>query len=303
MEKEILYFNIPENLKALPDMTKKTISYGEEASYLPLQWKKMWFRSLYPLGAIRYATLLDEEDLVIVEAKVYSDKMDPDEAYIGLGMATVNPKDCGDNQFLPVRERQNLGLRTAMGLAASKALTDAGFGLQFYGDQFDPEGEAARKALQEKSESENISIPMTVFAQTPETELPAEPSKKRGRPKKSDVTPAFTEEPSEAPESEAPESVPYESAPVEPVSTTASDTPVDKHEEFMAISRMSEEEALQEPVTLGPMKGKMLGPVKDINPNYLVFLYKKKEAIPERLLSAVVTLADKDEVLIRKMMN
>lgn len=105
---------------------------GEEKTMLPLAYKKAWFRAKYPLGRIVTENLGYNKDSNLVEMKAYCYATnDPTEAPIGEG-----------HVFTIVNEYEDDGIERAIadatllaeGSAKSRALYEAGFGLQFYRD-------------------------------------------------------------------------------------------------------------------------------------------------------------------------
>lgn len=277
MNEFIKNFGIPENLKEMdiPSLTKKIVSFGEETSYLPLQYKKIWFRAMNPTGNIRYTVLSDTEEACTVEAKVYQDKNDMPDAYIGVGIAIATRNGCGDNTFMtPMELRVNM-LQTARGLAASKALADAGYGLQFYGDLIDPETAIAEKQQEEIAKN-------TFEAETlPEAEAP----KKARKPRATKAVEEATLEPVTVSE---PEPIP-EPAPIPEIPSVEEKK-----------STMSLEDARSQIATLGPLKDKTLGEIEGINPAYFVFLRGKKAEIPPATYEALFVIAENNEVIKRR---
>lgn len=118
----------------------------EQTSYLPLPKKKAWFRLALPKGKITceeiYPALpkdlpwqerkkaLTEVDKVIVVARVYENVSDPVNCYIGEGIGVAY--QANHDMIRPDMLYPNL-LLLARGQAESRALYNAGFGLQFYG--------------------------------------------------------------------------------------------------------------------------------------------------------------------------
>lgn len=318
MENAVFNFGMDtEEVKSLNLLahTKEIISYGESTRFLPLPFKKMWFRSKNPHGAIRYSALSDSEEYVYVEARVYEDKTDPDEAYIGIGYADCTPDKCADNMSLTPIERHAYMLATARGLAASKALADAGYGLQFYGDLFDPEAIIAEKQKNEQEQSEfNVTelTPTSAPEALPqESESPSEePAPKEKKTKKSDKS---KEESTEQPVTvENPlEEAPIEEESIEPSSFTDTKTSSEDTSELVdsepsveissSESKMSLEEAMGEVVTIGPLKGYKLGDALKSMPNYALYLNGQKDNIPARLYEALWVVIESDPKLQRRI--
>lgn len=104
----------------------------EDQLYLDVKYRKLWFRLVYPLGKIVSSIRSFTENMAIVEARIYLDKCDAEENYIANAFSqkfrTEDP-NFGD-KFLEMAETAAVG----------RALSDAGFGLQFadVGEENDP---------------------------------------------------------------------------------------------------------------------------------------------------------------------
>ena len=104
----------------------------EDQLYLDVKYRKLWFRLVYPLGKIVSSIRSFTENMAIVEARIYLDKCDAEENYIANAFSQrfrTNDPNFGD-KFLEMAETAAVG----------RALSDAGFGLQFadVGEENDP---------------------------------------------------------------------------------------------------------------------------------------------------------------------
>lgn len=91
--------------------------------YLDVAIRKLWFRLKYPLGKIRKTVLSLNENMAAIEARIYLDKNDPDDQYIACGFS---------QKFRSLDEVfGDKFMETAETTAVGRALTDAGFGIQF----------------------------------------------------------------------------------------------------------------------------------------------------------------------------
>ncbi len=91
--------------------------------YLDVAFRKLWFRLKHPMGKIVKKILKLDEQVAIVEARVYLDRNDPENNYISNALAQRYKTE--DSQF---------GMKyveLAETAAVGRALSDAGFGLQF----------------------------------------------------------------------------------------------------------------------------------------------------------------------------
>lgn len=104
----------------------------EDQLYLDVKYRKLWFRLVHPLGKIVSSIRSFTENMAIVEARIYLDKCDAEENYIVNAFSQkfrTNDPNFGD-KFLEMAETAAVG----------RALSDAGFGLQFadVGEADDP---------------------------------------------------------------------------------------------------------------------------------------------------------------------
>lgn len=138
MEDTMKYFNVEKRVFDPWECVQKS---QNGKAFLPIGVKKAWFRSKYPEGVIRYQVIAQADDFVKVEARVYTDVKCGMDEYLGSAIAFATPDMVYAEKFLSDRERI-LGMESlARGKAAARALTDAGFGLQFYLDEEDPDEE------------------------------------------------------------------------------------------------------------------------------------------------------------------
>ena len=96
---------------------------GQEPQlYLDVKFRKLWFRLCNPKGKISKKILSLQENMAVVEAKIYLDKDDPEEGYIASALSQKFRTD--DPQF------GNKFLETAETAATGRALADAGYGIR-----------------------------------------------------------------------------------------------------------------------------------------------------------------------------
>lgn len=120
-----------------PSVFKKeyvdTFTNDEEVKFmLPLPYKKAWARMKYPHCVLRHAN----EDIEITESYAkatvyfYEKNTDPADAYLGSGTGIAY---LDSNSYSPEKSKNDM-IAKAIGAAESRALYNAGFGLQFYGN-------------------------------------------------------------------------------------------------------------------------------------------------------------------------
>lgn len=104
---------------------------GEEKTMLRLAYKKAWFKAKFPLGRLVTEYLGYNEEANVVEMKAYAYATNSlDEAPIGEGHVFTLVDEFADNQARAITD----AILLAEGSAKSRALYEAGFGLQFYRD-------------------------------------------------------------------------------------------------------------------------------------------------------------------------
>ena len=91
--------------------------------YLDVAFRKLWFRLKYPEGKIVKKILKLTDQVAIVEARVYLHRNDSEENFIANALAQKYRTEDGQfgNKFVELAETAAVG----------RALSDAGFGLQF----------------------------------------------------------------------------------------------------------------------------------------------------------------------------
>ncbi|MCL2772666.1 MAG: hypothetical protein FWD71_04880 [Oscillospiraceae bacterium] len=97
--------------KVISELTK------QEIMYLDLKYKKLWFRIAYPKGKIKKTALRINEQIAIIEAKVFFNKDDVEPVSTFIAQRNANEKPGY--------------IEAAQYAAENQALVDAGFGLQF----------------------------------------------------------------------------------------------------------------------------------------------------------------------------
>lgn len=96
---------------------------GRVTYYLDVAFRKLWFRLKYPEGKIVKKILKLTEQVAIVEAKVYLNRSDGEENFVANAFAQkyFSAEDMFGSKYVELAETAAVG----------RALTDAGFGLQF----------------------------------------------------------------------------------------------------------------------------------------------------------------------------
>ncbi len=248
----------------------KFIRKTDRGYKLDLRYKKLWFRLKYPAGRIKLSPLRITDQLAIIEARVYFDKAD------------AEPKA----SFIAQREAKNtpggLYIEAAQHAAIDRALSDAGFGLQFPENASDS---AANQEIANEPSSKNAvrQMPGTdVGEEIPALEKPAE-TKPAEQPSVSPVMakPAEQQVPANGAAPEADHStqtsdqgtVEGQTAQAagqnEEIEHSSTYTPSMTAEEIM--ERMSYEEACNVNVSEGICKGQTLAEVADRRPASLKY--------------------------------
>jgi len=101
--------------------------------YLDVAYRKLWFRLCHPEGKIVKKLIKLTDQVAIVEARVYLNRNDAEDNFVSNALA--QKYQTNDDQF------GNKYVELAETAAVGRALSDAGFGLQFADmeEDFDPE--------------------------------------------------------------------------------------------------------------------------------------------------------------------
>ena len=101
--------------------------------YLDVAYRKLWFRLCHPEGKIVKKLIKLTDQVAIVEARVYLNRNDAEDNFVSNALA--QKYQTSDDQF------GNKYVELAETAAVGRALSDAGFGLQFADmeEDFDPE--------------------------------------------------------------------------------------------------------------------------------------------------------------------
>lgn len=107
--------------------------------YLDVAFRKLWFRLKYPEGKIVKKILKLTDQVAIVEARVYLHRNDAEENFIANALAQKYRTEDGQfgNKFVELAETAAVG----------RALSDAGFGLQFADKEEDIDPEVTEAPL------------------------------------------------------------------------------------------------------------------------------------------------------------
>lgn len=143
----------------LPLLAKKVMHYGEETMYLDLNMKKMLAKALDPEVRIMYRVTERSKNELGVEAFLYWGN---DSNYSGYGFSKKNLELIVTSQSDAMLKETNFEA-LVKGAAASRALTDAGIGLEFFCDEMDDllsemESMEVEERIERKEEKEKESF-------------------------------------------------------------------------------------------------------------------------------------------------
>lgn len=223
----------------LPFLAKQMPRYDEISLYLPLQIKKMLAYIVDPDYRIEYAVEKTETACTVEAFFYWSDK----ETAAGRGFVKRYLNQIFPNNSLSAEERESIFEATVRGQALSRAITDAGIGLQLAGDCFDlspdiQESEEAAAKDEKKTAAQMPQIP-------PQKKVVASPIK--------DVASSAVEAATDG-ETVATEKTVSENVPKEPSPT------VDLTEAYKAVA------------DVGTFKGYLLGDIYKTNPLNIAWL-------------------------------
>ena len=124
-ENAIVYGNpVVSELNRVPNFDPlKFLRKTDNGPKLDLRYKKLWFRLKYPNGRIKLSPLRITDQLAIIEARVFFDRKDPEA--VSNYTVSCQADSVSDGRYVEM----------AQDLATDKALSDAGFGIQFTSDE------------------------------------------------------------------------------------------------------------------------------------------------------------------------
>lgn len=216
-------------------------NYGEPFRYLSLNVKKMLAYIADPRYRIEYRVENAEETSTVEALFYWSGETEP----AGVGFARRNICQIFRNDSLTAEERMSYLESAARGMAASRAITDAGIGLQFYSDLFD----------QKFEEMEAIDASMKNGTQKDLPVIPTQDEKKAARYK-------ATEKKASADVSE------NKKSPVEKKEKSSPESGNGEKE----TSVITLEDAKKAICDMGSYAGNPLGAIYGVNPRNLIWL-------------------------------
>lgn len=124
-ENAIVYGNpVVSELNRVPNFDPlKFLRKTDNGPKLDLRYKKLWFRLKYPNGRIKLSPLRITDQLAIIEARVFFDRKDSES--VSNYTVSCQADSVSDGRYVEM----------AQDLAIDKALSDAGFGIQFASDE------------------------------------------------------------------------------------------------------------------------------------------------------------------------
>lgn len=138
-------------------LTTSYTRYGEEKLVISLQIKKILAYILDPDYHIEYEVTKTEKDCVVKASFFWGGEETP----AGYGIVKRYINQIFPNDGMSYEERDSIFESTVRGLAATRAITDAGIAMQFYADslEIDPESADSDKVEPTKDKAEVPSIP------------------------------------------------------------------------------------------------------------------------------------------------
>lgn len=132
--------------------------------YLDVAYRKLWFRLCYPEGKIVKVIRNITAQMAIVEARVYLNKNDPDDSYVANAFAQKYREDSEIGQkYVELAETAAVG----------RALSDAGFGLQFADREKEMDPEVTEAPI-DRSVMEGEPLIPGDFSETTDPEMEAD---------------------------------------------------------------------------------------------------------------------------------
>ena len=278
--------------------------------YIPLQYKRMLEKIILGVFSSSFE-YTDKEDVYIekigetlictANVRLVSYQEDGSKRVLGHGFHSLSLDEIMPGEFLSEAQRISRMKATVIGGAKSRALYDAGIGLEFYGDVFAPEENLDEHEVvpiaAPKSTTENPYISKPVEKEEEITSEKKEsnpemsdlglpiPKPKRGRPRKDAAATVTAETTAEVP-----------TASTHVVPTTAEEPAsvqeTVKAEEAMEVAEMSMDVAKAITADLGNYKGMSLGKIYEVAPKNLIFLVRHSTSDDVQRAAKIICKAD-----------
>jgi len=277
--------------KYLQYLAKEKVEYGDEkTSWLDITTKKMLAKIIDPDCRLEYTVVERTKTELAIEAKLYwSDSEHP--AGIGYVKRSLTQLVTNENTASQIEIEFEALVR---GAAATRALTDAGIGLAFYGDGFDSlfeeiEEQEVDRRLERKAEESKAQFNKAVPDIPSAEERKAATRKRNAEKKATEAEKATTpvEEPTTLPSS-------VNEATAEATETVSTEeTTVPVAEPIAPSPSLTVEEAKMVIADMGNFKGQPLGLIYEANPRNLVWLVRNNSAVAD----AARVIAEADDRL------
>ena len=275
-------------------------TYGKKKNYLPIHYKKIYAFLVSDDNTIKYI-VTKEGDALKVEALFYWNKTD--EIPSGVGMVKMTPDMVSQNQFLSASGREANLEALCRGMAVSRAITDAGIGLQFNADivdgEFDGEDNNNDSSAPHNSSGEPSSTTEAKSKKAaPKAEMPEIPAetplgKVLKEMKPVPVTPAKVTAPEEKPEPKAETSEPKVEKPIEETPKAEEKLlATEKKTDEKATETMNTSDAFKLIADKGTYAGYSLLDIYNKTPNTIVWLYKNTGSKEVKEACAVIIKMD-----------
>ena len=260
--------------------------------YLDVAYRKLWFRLCYPEGKIVKTIRSITEKMAIVEAKVYLSKNDPEDSYVANAFAQKYREDSEIGQkYVELAETAAVG----------RALSDAGFGLQFADREKEMDPEVTEAPIDEEVMAGTPicpeNIPEEVFGSSVGENLmedmipgqcgiedyipmPDEIMQVEEASKEDAQPPKAAQQPTKKPEQTPQEQFMQKSVAPEVAVSITRDMPVDE-----IYGKLTRDLAVKVVVSAGCYKGKTLGQIAVEKPGSLQW-YVDSYKGPDNLLRA-----------------
>jgi len=263
----------------LPCLAKEKVEFGDEkTSWLDITTKKMLAKIIDPDCRLEYSIIEKTKTELAIEARLYwSNSEHP--AGIGFVKRSLSQLVMNDKNASQVEIEFEALVR---GAAATRAFTDAGIGLEFYGDGFDSlfeeiEEKEATDRLDRKKEDSKTQFEKAV-PQIPSAEERKAATRKRNAEKKAKEAEKVT-----PPEEESTTLPPSENKETEETTETVSmeEPTVPVKEPIASSPSLTVEEAKMVIADVGNFKGQPLGLIYEANPRSLVWLVRNGSSVAD----------------------
>lgn len=280
-------------------LVKRVQRFEEEVCYLPLPIKKMLAYIHDPNRVIEYSLSMSDDGMLTCDAYVHWSNT-PEGTIAGRGQVSRYLDQIFPNNLISEHERKSVWNQSVISLAISRALTDAGIGMEFYGDCFDFSVDALETDEMDASKSR---VEESKVEKLPEVPTANEKKERRRNAQKEKATEKVSSEvaPTQTNSVSAPEKVDVPEK-VDTTTPVAQNTSAEKQTvpTEAPATTLSLDQAKAIIADKGTYEGNELGRIYERAPRAIIWLYLNSDSADVK--NAAGVLISQDEVL-KNMLN